>query len=97
MIAQDEPDHGFHNGNGSGENAGVVAPFALQQYFLMLIIDGVLGMHDGGRGFEGGAHDDVLSVGDAALDTPGVVGVRAYALVFHVERVVVGEPRVVGR
>lgn len=66
-----------------------MAAAAFEFCFCVVFCDGGLFAHDGGGGFEGYAEDDVFSVGDAALDAAGAVGLGADFVAFHVEVVVV--------
>lgn len=57
-VSQDECGHGFEDGDGAGDDAGIVAS--------------LLGhAADGAGWFEGDAQDDAFAVGDAALDSVG--------------------------
>lgn len=89
VVAEDEPGHGFDDGDGAGEDAGIMPPFAAELHLLMLVVNGVLRDHEGGGGLEGEPHVDVFPIGDAALDAAGVVAAGADAVAVHIEGVVV--------
>lgn len=73
VIDEDEGGHGFDDGDGAWEDAGVVATAALEAFGLAIGADGILFAHDGGGGFKGGAEEERFTIGDAALDTAGAV------------------------
>ena len=89
VVAEDESGHGFHDGDGAREDAGVVAAAAFEFGILMVGADRGLGGHDRGGGFEGHAEDDGFTVADASLDAAGAVRVSADLVAFHVEVIVV--------
>lgn len=68
MVDEDECGHGFHDGDGAWEDAGVVAAAAFDLGVIAEVVDGFLGFKDGRSGFEGDAEVDFLAVADAALD-----------------------------
>lgn len=73
VIDEHECGHGFDDGDGSGEDAGVMTSAAFEGGVPALGIDGGLLVHDRGDGFEGDAEVDGFAVGDAALDSAGAV------------------------
>lgn len=89
VIGKDKRGHGFHDGNGAGEDAGIVATFALELGVFAVGINGFLIAHDGGGGLEGDAEDDVFAVGYSALDSARAVGAGADFTVHHAEGVIV--------
>ncbi len=91
VIDEDECGHGFDDGYGSGEDAGVMASTAFEGGIAALGIDGGLLVHDRGDGFEGDAEVDGFAVGDAALDTAGAVGCGADSATLVAEGVVMFE------
>ncbi len=88
MIGEDESGHGFYDGDGAWEDAGIMAAARGEGGIIALRVDGLLGLEDGGGGFEGDAEEDFHAVGDAALDTARVVGCGADVAVFVGERVI---------
>ena len=89
VVAEDEVGHGFYDGDGTGEDAGVVTATAFEFGVFFVFGDGGLGRHDGGGGLEGDAEEDGFAIGDTALNSAGVVGFGADFVAFHVEVVVV--------
>jgi hypothetical protein len=85
VVGEDEGGHGFDDGDGAGQDAGVVAAFALEFGVFAGGGDGFLRGHDGGGGLEGDAEEDVFAVGNAALDAAGAVGGGADLAVLHAE------------
>ena len=79
MIHEHEPRHRLDHGDGAGEDARVVATAGLELGGFAGDGDGLLRLRDGGGGLEGDAEDDVLAVGDAALDAAAAVGRGANA------------------
>ena len=64
----------FHHGNGSGNDARIVAAFDFQGFgFSGFQIHRLLGLCDGGGGLEGGGEDQGHSVGDTAQNAAAVV------------------------
>ncbi len=90
VIAEGEGGHGFDHWHRAREHACVVAASRFEFDVLEVGRDGLLGVEDGGGGFECDAEKDVLSIGDTALDASGAVGGGANATIAHAERVVVG-------
>ena len=93
MVTEGEGRHGFDHGDCAGKNAGVMSSAGFELDVFEVGGDGLLGMEDGGGGFECDAEEDVLSVGDAALDAAGPVGGGPDFSVAHSEGVVVGFSR----
>jgi len=73
LVDDDQCGHGLDDGNGPGDDAGIVPPTGSEDSGGSVVLGGFLGLGDGGRGFEADPEVDVLSVGDAALDTPAPV------------------------
>ena len=73
-IGEGEGGHGFDDGDGAGEDAGVVAAVGGEEGGAAVDIDRRLFAEEGGHGFEGHAEDDVVAVADAPLDAAAVVG-----------------------
>ena len=73
-IGKGEGGHGLDNGDGAGEDAGVVAAVSREEGGGAVDIDRRLFAQEGGYGLEGHAEDDVVAVADAALDAAAVVG-----------------------
>lgn len=90
MIDEDQGGHGLDHGHGAGEDTGVVATAAAQGGVLVVVIHGVLFMHDGGHGFEGDAEVDGFAVADAALDATGAIGGGADAVLDTAEGIIMG-------
>eukprot|EP00211_Chloroparvula_japonica_P007847 CAMPEP_0119139824 /NCGR_PEP_ID=MMETSP1310-20130426/28187_1 /TAXON_ID=464262 /ORGANISM="Genus nov. species nov., Strain RCC2339" /LENGTH=309 /DNA_ID=CAMNT_0007131147 /DNA_START=31 /DNA_END=955 /DNA_ORIENTATION=+ len=76
-------------GTARGTTQGVVPPAGAQLGVLARAVHRALLHGDGAGGLEGHADDDVLPVGDAALDAPRAVGPRPHLPSAHVELVVV--------
>ena len=74
VVEQCDGCHGFYDGYGTGQYAGIVAAAGGEGGGLAVDGDGVLLHEQGGHGLEGYAEVDVLSVADAALDASAVVG-----------------------
>ena len=87
-IEQGHGCHGFHDGHGSGQYAGVVTSAGFEGGVHAVHVYGVLLHEYGCHGLEGYAEVDVLSVADAALNAAGVVGMRFDASVVVIEHVV---------
>ena len=89
VVGQNEGGHGFDDGHSPGQHASVMAATAEQFGILAVGGDGLLRAHDGGGGLKGDAEEDIFAVGDAALDTAGMVGRGAHPAVLHPERIIV--------
>ena len=61
---------------------------ALEPGILPVPVDRLLVNHQGGRRLEADAHQNVLPVGDASLNTAGVVGGGTHPAALHVKRVI---------
>jgi len=81
VVGQNQGHHGFDDGHRAWKHAGVVTAARLENRGIAVDVHCLLFAQDGGHGFEGGAHDDVLAVGNAALDAAGAIGPRADAAV----------------
>ena len=73
-IGKGEGGHGLDNGDGTREDARVVAAVSREEGGAAVDIDRRLFAQEGGNGLEGHAEDDVVAVADAALDAAAVVG-----------------------
>ena len=74
LISQDDGDHALHHGHGPRHNAGVVAASRPQLCLDTLSGHRLLLDTDRGGRLERHPDDNVLAVGDAALDAAGPVG-----------------------
>ncbi|MFM1941774.1 MAG: hypothetical protein RI897_756 [Verrucomicrobiota bacterium] len=91
MIDEHESGHGLDDGDGSGEDARVMASAAFEGGVPALGIDGGLLVHDRGDGLERDAEVDGFAIGDAALDSAGAVGGGADSAALIAEGVIVFE------
>ena len=89
MVREHERHHRLDDGNRPRKDARVVTAPALQRGRIAFHVHGLLLLHDRGCRLESDADHNVLPVGYAALDTPGVVGARSDAPIVVVERVIV--------
>ena len=92
MIDDDQRRHGFYDGHGAGEHAGIMTPPARELGGLAMDIDRLLRAQEGGRWFERDAAADLLAVADAALHTSAAVGPRTHLTFTILEEVVVLRP-----
>ena len=90
VIAKGQSGHGFDHGDSPGQDACVVASAGFEFNVFEVSGDGLLRMENGGGWFEGDAEEDVLPVGDAALDASGAIGGGTDSSLAHPEGVVVG-------
>src|SRR5690606_25926468 len=67
-IGEDEGDHGLGDDAGGWNDADVAALVVSEDLLAGVEVDGGKGVGEGGDGLDGGAHDDGLAGGDAALD-----------------------------
>src|SRR5687767_8704549 len=67
MVDQHESGHRFHNGDGAGNDTGIVPAAADQFGFSAVHIDRPLRLQDGRSRLERDAEDDFLAIADAAL------------------------------
>ena len=74
MIDQDQTGHGLLDGDGTGNDAGIMPALGLQGDLLPAGIDRALGLGDGGRWLEGHIEADILAAADASLCPPPMVG-----------------------
>ena len=79
-IHDDEGGHGFDDRNSTGYDAGVVTALSLEGALFEAVGGSRLGLADGGRGLECDAEVNGGTVGDAALDTAGIVGLGGQTL-----------------
>ena len=89
VIGEDECRHGFDDGDGAREHAGVVATVPDDFAGRSRGVDARLFFCDGRRRLERDAEVDFLAVGNAALDSAGSVGRGADFPVAHFKCVVV--------
>ncbi len=80
-LGEGEGGHGVDDGDGAGEDTGVVAAAGVEGCWGVLVGDGGYILEEGGDGFEAYAEGDGHAVGDAALDAAGVVGLAGGASV----------------
>ena len=73
-VGEGEGGHGLDNGDGTREDARVVAAVSREEGGAAVDIDRRLFAEEGGNGLEGHAENDVVAVADAALDAAAVVG-----------------------
>ena len=69
LVDDDQCSHGLDDGDGTGNNAGVVPSAGGENSRGSVVLGGFLWLRDGGRRFEADPEVDVLSVGDTTLDT----------------------------
>ena len=89
VVREYEGHHGFDNGNGAGQDAGVVATAAFEGGGIAVNVNRLLFGQNRGRGFESRADDDGFAVGDAALNPTRMVGARVNPVAVVVKRIVV--------
>eukprot|EP00955_Chlamydomonas_euryale_P042998 352473-Chlamydomonas_euryale.AAC.7 len=90
LVREHNRDHGFDHGHRAWHDTRVVAATRAQLRLDAVAVYRLLVLPDGRRRLEPNPHDNVLAVGDAALDAAGTVGRRAN-LTFrrHVKGVIV--------
>src|SRR5688572_27646841 len=92
VVDEDERGHGLHHGHGARKHARVVAAPGAQRGGLARGGHRFLLLEDRGRGLEGDADDDVLSVRDPSLHASRAVRAGAHLTGLHVEGIVVLAP-----
>ena len=73
LVDDDQCGHGLDDGDGAGDNARVMSSASSEDSRGSVVLSGLLRLRDGCWGFEADPEVDVLSIGDAALDTPAPV------------------------
>ena len=89
LVDDDQCSHGLDDGDGTGDDARVVPSAGGEDSGGSVVLGGFLRLGDGGWGFEADPEVDVLSVGDAALDTPTPVRVCGERPVLSLDEPVV--------
>jgi hypothetical protein len=89
MVGQDQRHHRFDHGNRSGQNARIVATAGLQGCVVARDVHGFLGQKNGGGWLESRPYQDILAVGDAALDSARAIGSSVDPSLGSVEGIVV--------
>lgn len=90
VIANGQRSHGLNHWNRAGQDTGVVASTRFELDILKVGRDGFLGVKDGGCGFECDTKEDVLSVGDTALNPSRSIGGGPNFSIAHSKGVIVG-------
>ena len=73
LVNDDQCGHSLDDGDGAGDDAGVVPSAGGKDSGGSVVLGGLLWLRDGGWGFEADPEVDVLSVGDATLDASAPV------------------------
>ena len=89
MVNDDQRGHGLDDGDGTGNDAGVVPSAGCEDPGGSVVLGGLLWLRDGCWGFETDPEVDVLSVGDTALDTSAPVCVGGERPILPLDKPVV--------
>ena len=89
LINNDQRGHGLDNGDGAGDDAGVVPSTGGENSRGSVVLGSLLRLRDGCWGFETDPEVDVFSVGDTALDASAPVRVGSESPVLSLDKPVV--------
>jgi len=89
LVNDDQRGHGFDDGDGAGDDAGVVPSAGGENSRGSVVPGSFLWLRDGCWGFETDPEVDVLAVGDTALDTSAPVCVGGERSVLSLDKPIV--------
>ena len=89
MVHDDQRRHGFDDGDGTWDDAGIVPSAGGEDSRASVILGGFLWLRYGGWGFEANPKVDVFSVGDTALYTSAPVCVGGKRPVLSLDESVI--------
>ena len=89
LVNDNQCGHGLDDGDGAGDDAGVVPSAGGEDPRGSVVLGGLLWLGDGCWGFEADPEVDVLSVGDTTLDTSAPVCVGGERAALSIDEPVV--------